>query len=188
MPARELPREPAAFALQCPASMDPRTFESLLDEHYAALYRFAYSLAKNPDDAADLTQQAFAVFARKGDEVRDPSKCKSWLFTTLYREFLKQAGRARRVVSLDDDQDAPRELSAPPTEASRSLDQHAALTALASLEESQRAVLALFYLDQCSYREIAEILEIPIGTVMSRLSRGKEALREKMRVGEIPGE
>jgi RNA polymerase sigma-70 factor (ECF subfamily) len=188
MPQNDLPREDRSFALQCPAPMDPHTFENLLEEHYASLYRFAYSLAKNPEDAADLTQQAFAVFARKGDAVRDPSKTRSWLFTTLYREFLKQAGRARRVVSIDDENESPREIPGPTVEVSRSLDQDAALAALASLEESQRAVLALFYLDQCSYREIAEILDIPIGTVMSRLSRGKEALREKLRVNEIDRE
>src|SRR5260370_15889803 len=69
-------------------------FEQLVDAHYAALYRFALSLAKNEMDAADLTQQTFYIWAEKGRDLRDPGKAKSWLFTTLYREFLGGGGHA----------------------------------------------------------------------------------------------
>src|SRR5260370_37391009 len=71
-------------------------FEQLVDAHYAALYRFALSLAKNEMDAADLTQQTFYIWAEKGRDLRDPGKAKSWLFTTLYREFLGGRGHERR--------------------------------------------------------------------------------------------
>lgn len=159
--------------------MDPRAFEKLVDEYYADLYRFAYSLARNPDDAGDLTQQTFATFAQKGDDLRDTSKVKSWLFTTLYREFLKQGARSRRQVAMED---AELESNAVPadSDAARVAERHELLAALDSLEEPQRVILTLFYLDQHSYKEIAEILGFPIGTVMSRLSRAKEALRAKL--------
>ncbi len=153
-------------------------FEQLVDAHYAALYRFALSLAKNEMDAADLTQQTFYIWAEKGRDLRDPGKAKSWLFTTLYREFL--GGRRHEMrfpkVSLDD---APEEPAEVPLAADR-IDAAAALEALSKLEENFRAPLTLFYLRQFSYTEIAEILNVPIGTVMSRLSRGKTQLRQAL--------
>ena len=70
-------------------------FQELVDQQYALVYRFALSLAKSEADAADLTQQTFFLWASKGDQLRDRSKARSWLFTTLYREFL---GRRRHEV------------------------------------------------------------------------------------------
>lgn len=166
--------------------MEPRDFEHLVDAHYADLYRFAFSLAKNEGDACDLTQQTFAIFARKGDEIRDAGKRKSWLFTTLYREFLRQGARAKRIVSMEEagleDHAAPT-----PEESSRSVEQAEMLAALAALDEPQRAILTLFYLDDLSYKEIAEVLALPMGTVMSRLARAKGALRARLQDGPNKG-
>jgi RNA polymerase sigma-70 factor (ECF subfamily) len=63
-------------------------FEQLVDRYYAALYRFALSLARSASEAGDLTQQTFYLWAAKGHQLRDRSKVKSWLFTTLYREYV----------------------------------------------------------------------------------------------------
>ena len=153
-------------------------FERLVDAHYAALYRFALSLAKNAMQAADLTQQTFYLWAAKGHQLRDTSKVKTWLFTTLYREFL--GGQRHEVrfpkVGLEE---APEQTASNPS-VYETIDAAAAVTALQGLEENYRAPLTLFYLKQFSYAEIAEVLEVPIGTVMSRLSRGKEYLRQKL--------
>ncbi|MFP6879595.1 MAG: sigma factor, partial [Roseibacillus sp.] len=66
-------------------------FEELVDAHFQPLYRFAFSLAKDPDRAADLVQQTFVIWAQKGHQLKDRSKAKTWLFTTLYREHLGHA-------------------------------------------------------------------------------------------------
>ncbi len=153
-------------------------FELLVDTHYAALYRFALSLAKNAMQAADLTQQTFYLWAAKGHQLRDTSKVKTWLFTTLYREFLGGHRHEVRFPKVGLDQ-AP-EQAAPATSVHEKIDAAAAVAALQTLEENYRAPLTLFYLKQFSYAEIAEVLEVPIGTVMSRLSRGKESLRQKL--------
>lgn len=180
----------SGFLFQWRATMEPRDFEHLVDAHYADLYRFALSLARNEGDACDLTQQTFAIFARKGDEIREPGKRKSWLFTTLYREFLRQGARSRRIVSMDEvgleDHAAPA-----PDDGARSAERAEMLEALESLDEPQRAILVLFYLNDHSYKEIAEVLSLPLGTVMSRLARAKEALRARLqefpRKGINPG-
>ena len=153
------------------------SFEEIVDAHYLGLYRFALSMCKQEGTAQDLVQQTFLKWAQKGHELRDQSKVKTWLFTTLYREFLNVARREKKydqVVfepdlhgsTLDDDNEPP------PRVDSATLQQ-----ALDRLDPNYRAPLVLFYLRELSYRDIAAALGIPIGTVMSRLSRAKDALR-----------
>lgn len=165
--------------LKAPHPMDPREFEQIVDACYADLYRFAYSLARNEADASDLTQQAFAIFAQKGDSLRDASKCKQWLFTALYREFLRQGRRSERIIGMEESE-LEQHMPAAPAVEQHPGEQADLLDALAALDESHRSILTLFYLQDCSYKSIAETLAIPIGTVMSRLARAKEALRIQM--------
>jgi RNA polymerase sigma-70 factor, ECF subfamily len=150
--------------------------EAVVGRFYASLYRFALSLTKNEVEAGDLTQQTFFILAQRSYQIRDTSKVKCWLFTTLRREFL----RTLRVQSSHphvefrpDIHDGP-SMSA---DALRTLDAKIVLDALAQIEPTYRTAVELFYLSELSYREIAEALEIPIGTVMSRLSRGKDQLK-----------
>jgi len=152
-------------------------FRQLVTDYYQPLYRFAYSLSKNQDEAGDLTQQTFVVYAEKGDSLRDASKVKSWLFTTLYREFLRVR---RRGANLSVQEPEIIEAEAPRVEPSlvNRLDARSAVEALDQIDESYRQPLILFYLKDLSYKEIAETLDIPIGTVMSRLSRGKIQLKK----------
>ncbi|HCN79077.1 MAG TPA: RNA polymerase subunit sigma-24 [Verrucomicrobiales bacterium] len=152
-------------------------FEQLVGEHYQPLYRFAHSLAQNEADAADLTQQTFLRWATRGFQLRERSKAKTWLFTTLYREFLSSRRRGRRFPHLELD-DAESELPSVAPRVVEEMDSGAALDALSRLDDTFRAPLTLFYLQQHSYQEIADILGVPIGTVMSRLSRGKAQLKK----------
>ncbi len=152
-------------------------FKQLVEQYYKPLYRFAYSLAKNEHEASDLTQQTFTIYAQKGDSLRDASKIKSWLFTTLYREFLRLRRRAANVTPQENE---ILEIEAPNVEpgVANTLDGHTAVEALQQVDEAYRAPLTLFYLKDLSYKEIAATLDIPIGTVMSRLSRGKVQLKK----------
>jgi RNA polymerase sigma-70 factor (ECF subfamily) len=152
-------------------------FQQLVDTHHAALYRFAYSLAKSEAAASDLTQQTFYIWATKGHTLRDALKAKSWLFTTLHREFLRGRNRDQRWTSIEDLPPNQADVPAETIEPWRKLDGAGVLEALAQVDEVFRAPLALFYLESFSYTEIAETLGVPMGTVMSRLSRGKAQLR-----------
>ena len=150
-------------------------FDQLVDQHYASLYRFALSLSRSPDQALDLVQQTFLIWAEKGHTLKNRKKVKSWLFTTLYRDFLKTVRKRNR-----EDQLCPGELEvhlpAVPPAVVQKLDGDAAVEALQSVDEPYRSALTLFYLRDHSYAEIAEILGIPAGTVMSRIYRGKQML------------
>jgi len=152
-------------------------FQQLVDAHYASLYRFALSLARNESDAADLVQQTFAQWARKGHQLRDPSLAKTWLFTTLRREFL---GTIRKSERYSDEPPGDEDGSLEPEQA-ESLDAAEVMAALQKLPLEYREPLTLFYLQDVSYAEIAGILDVPIGTVMSRLSRGKARLRSMLK-------
>jgi RNA polymerase sigma-70 factor (ECF subfamily) len=157
-------------------SLSDQEYAALVAAHYAQLYRFALSLARNEADASDLTQQAFYLLATKGAQIREQAKAKSWLATTLYREFLNSRRRTTRFEHVSVEQDAA-ELPSSDPDLARHLDGNTAVAALQEVPEPYRAPLALFYLQDHSYQEIASILDIPIGTVMSRLSRGKSELR-----------
>jgi RNA polymerase sigma-70 factor (ECF subfamily) len=147
-----------------------------VDDHYVPLYRFALTLTRSESDAADLTQQTYYVWAAKGHQLRDREKAKTWLFTSLYRAYLSSRRQQERFV---ENTDTFARLSAPCSASLiNKLDGAAAQSALLALPESYRAPLTLFYLQEHTYREIAEILEIPLGTVMSRIARGKVELRK----------
>ena len=150
------------------ADMD---FESLVNRFYRPLFQFALSLTRAEADACDLTQQTFFLWASKGHQLRDKSKVKTWLFTTLHREFLETQRRRTRFPHhelQEMDYDLPPILP----EAMSRLDGKAVLAALEKVGEPYQAALALFYLEDCSYKEIAEILDVPLGTVQSRIARG----------------
>lgn len=157
--------------------MSNDAFTQLVDAHYASLYRFALSLARNAADAGDLVQQTFFVWATKGDSLRDAAKAKSWLFTTLYREFLRGRRRDARATSIESLPPHEQDIAVDDVDRVARLDAATVMTALQTVDEVFRAPLTLFYLEDLSYLEIAETLEVPIGTVMSRLSRGKAQLR-----------
>lgn len=152
---------------------------AIVSEHYAALYRFGLALAKNESEAADLTQETFLILAKHQEQIRDPERIKPWLFTTLRREFLR---KIRTHVAHPEVEFRPEEhdVSTMEPSAMRAIDARTALAALEMVEESYRSALELFYLGDLSYKEISTTLGVPIGTVMSRLSRGKEQLRRAL--------
>ena len=157
--------------------MASEVFNQLVEAHYTPLFRFALSLTKNPSDAGDLTQQTFFIWAKQGHALREVAKAKSWLFTTLYREFLRGRRRSERVTALEDLGPVEADPPAPEVDVVTGMDAGLVVEALQEVDEAYRIPLTLFYLQDLSYKEIAEMIEVPIGTVMSRLSRGKAQLR-----------
>jgi RNA polymerase sigma-70 factor (ECF subfamily) len=156
--------------------LDESTFEEIVSMSYESLYRFAFSLTEREADAQDLTQETFQQLARKAAQIQDKTKVKSWLFTTLYRAFVDSRRRQTRYRHVDVEVAGDELPTTPPLAGSR-IDADAAREALMKVDEVYRTPLTLFYLGEHSYLEIAEILNIPPGTVMSRISRGRDMLR-----------
>jgi len=146
------------------------------------------SLTRTESDACDLVQQTFLTWATKGHQLQDPSKAKSWLFTTLHRCFLESRRRTARFPHLEISE-AEAELPSVEPELVTHLDAQDVLELLGRVDAQFQAAVALFYLEDYSYGEIAAILEIPLGTVKSRIARGLAQLKELvLRKASSPGE
>src|SRR6266566_3281633 len=159
-------------------------FEAIVCQHYEALFRFAMSLTRMESDAQDLTQQTFYVWARKGHQLRDVSKVKTWLFTTMHREFLETRRRQTRFPHYELEQVDGELPSVSPARVNQ-LDSPRVVEALSQVDQVYQAPVALFYLQECSYKEIADILDVPMGTVKSRIARGISQL-QKMLASDEP--
>ncbi len=155
---------------------DELDFQVLVDAYYAPLYRFALSLTRTEHDAADLVQDTFLAWAAKGHQLLDRTKVKSWLFTTLHRRFLEGQRRFVRFPHFDL-VTAEWELPVIEPELVNHLDAQAVVDSLAQVDAQYRAAVTLFYLEDYSYQEIASILEVPLGTVKSRIARGLAQLK-----------
>lgn len=154
-------------------------FERLVELHHAPLYRFAMSLCHNEDEASELVQETFLTWATKGHQLNDSGKAKSWLFTSLHRDFLGRRRRQTRFPHHELDTVAV-ELPEGEPVAIDSLDWSGVLDALKQVDSTFQAPVALFYLEDYAYNEIAEILEVPLGTVKSRIARGIAQLQQLM--------
>jgi RNA polymerase sigma-70 factor (ECF subfamily) len=162
--------------------MTERAIDDQLREHIPRLRRFASWLTRNQEDADDLVQSTLERALSRWRSRRDATALKPWLFSILYRCFLSTRKRSRRYASLLD-----RFRAAEPEEypsAEREVTARTALDALQRLSSEQRTLLLWVSVEGLSYQEVAEILDVPIGTVMSRLSRARQALRRSLD-GEI---
>jgi len=168
---------------------DRLDFQQLVDVHYASLYRFALSLTRSESDAADLVQDTFLTWAVKGHQLHDLSRVKAWLFTTLHRAFLQRHRHTTRFPHLELTE-ADVELPSCEPELVNQLDARAIVELLGKVDSQFQAAVALFYLEDYAYREIAAILDIPLGTVKSRIARGLGQLKQLVREAEaatVPG-
>jgi len=152
--------------------------------HARALLRVALRLVRDRVLAEDLVQEALLRAWKSFDQFQAGTNCKAWLFKIMFNVFhrdYQRAVAAPRVVSLDSQ---PEEIGAVLVhdDASRFSD-FEIISALDALPEEQRAVLVLAVAEGFTCKEISEMLAIPMGTVMSRLSRGRASLRSKLSSG-----
>ncbi len=150
----------------------------LVAEHHEVLFRYAYRLSGSVPDAEDLTQQAFLNAQQKLGQVRSSESVRSWLLAIVRNCFLKSCQKRRPLAAEDLRVDLESFPSRVPE--AEAIDRERLQKALDELPPLYRVVLAMFYFEDCSYREIAEKLDLPVGTVMSRLARAKGYLRTRL--------
>jgi RNA polymerase sigma-70 factor (ECF subfamily) len=155
-----------------------RSVQKIVDAHYEQLFRYAFRLSGSQADAEDLTQEAFCKAQLRMHQLRDPARVKPWLFSILRNAYLHRlrTDSHHRSVSLD----ALGEVPGPEAESPAEIEPAELQAALNELPEAFRTPLILFYFEEFSYRDIADQMDLPIGTVMSRLARAKAHLRARL--------
>lgn len=151
------------------------TLSQLVEQHAALLYRYAYRLCGRAVDAEDLTQQTFLVAQERREQLRSADTARGWLCTILRNLYLKSR-RHGELQPLEVEPADGRE----PGQPEGDIDPEELQAALQELPETFRTPLILFYFEEFSYQEIAGQLGVPIGTVMSRLARGKAHLKQRL--------
>lgn len=154
---------------------------ALLEPHIPGLRRYAWALLRDADRADDLVQDTLERAVSRWALRRREGDLKSWLFT-IERNLFLNGLRARSRRGHDASDETLDGLAAPPSQEA-GLHARDVLAGLDTLPEEQRSVLLLVGVEDLSYAEAAKVLGIPTGTVMSRLSRGRETLRSFMETG-----
>ena len=150
--------------------------EALL-EHVASLRRYAILLLGSITDADDAVQETLAKILGQGKALSEVRDLRSYMFAALHNVCIDDARRQRRSAGLVPIEDVIGTLASPATQHKR-LELRDLAVALAKLPLEQREVILLVGLEGMSYADAAQTLDVPVGTIMSRLSRGREALRQ----------
>ena len=159
-------------------------FERLAMPLFAPLYNLAHWLTQDRSEAEDLVQETYAKALKGFDSFEPGSNFRAWMYRILRNTFLtsRTGLKAAKSVSLDDEDDAqsvvPVTTETPESILLAHSDHEAIQTALRKLSVPYREVILLCDVEEMSYREIAEALTIPMGTVMSRLARARKAMRQ----------
>ncbi|MFW6171544.1 MAG: RNA polymerase sigma factor [Planctomycetota bacterium] len=162
----------------------PPSIAQLVRDYHEDVFRYAYRLVGQVSDAEDLSQQTFLVAQQKLDQIREGSKARQWLLAVLRSCFVKSRRRRRPLVAGNLQVDLDQVYVQPPER--EEVDSERLQAALGELPDQSRLMLVMFYFDEMSYKEIAGELGLPMGTVMSRLSRAKVRLRELLTRQEKP--
>ena len=169
---------------------DREAFDRLVDETYSMAYATAYRLVGDPDAACDATQDAYVRAYASLRTFRGNSTFSTWLYRIVVNvslDLLRRRARTPEPLTAVFDEDEPREIEIvdhsadPQRDVERRERQALVLKALQRMSEDHRTVLVLFDLNGLAYEQIAEVLQVPLGTVKSRLNRARLALRDAIR-------
>ena len=174
---------------------DADAFEQLLLEHQKNVYNLCYRMAGNPDDAMDLSQETFLRAWRCHDQYQFASAFSTWLYrlcSNICIDFLRRRRRQQTVPLTFEDADGEEQTYAVPDPAplpeeqvELKLTRETLAAAMAQLLPEHRAVLQLRVVNEMSYEQIADVLDIQIGTVKSRLSRARNQLKKILERGNL---
>ncbi len=162
-------------------------FNEIAIKHIDSIYRFALYMAQNENDAQDLVQDTYLRAYRFFDKFQEGTNCKAWLLKILKNTFINSLRRNKRnpnMIRLSDMEEQGIDLASNSEfdgEVSGEIFDDNVTAAVESLPDSYKSVIILADVEGLSYREIADLVGCPIGTVMSRLCRGRRLLKKKLR-------
>jgi RNA polymerase sigma-70 factor (ECF subfamily) len=159
-------------------------FQTLLEAQVPRLRRYARALTRNRDRADDLVQDTLVRAISKQQLWQEGTNLRAWLFTLMHNQFVNDLRRSQRESGNIDLADIPSSLTAV-SDPTASVQLKELEIALGRLSTEQRETILLAGLENFRYEHIAEIFAVPIGTVRSRLSRGREALRRELEGKEM---
>jgi RNA polymerase sigma-70 factor (ECF subfamily) len=170
---------------------NPEVFEELFMPLFDSLYNFAHWLTQDRAEAEDLVQETCTKALKGFSSFQVGTNFRAWIFRILRNTFLtsRTGLRATSTVSLDDDEGNPPAVATTETPESillSNFDREELQCAIERLSVPLREVLLLCDVEEMSYRDAADTLGIPIGTVMSRLSRARRAMREQLTLAHSP--
>lgn len=168
---------------------DRAAFDDLVRRHEKRAYQYAFRLTTNPEEAADIVADAFIRIYNALQNFRSQSAFTTWMYRILTNCYLdlRKKEKNRQTVSLEQSmQTAEGEMerqvedpgAGPSEEVEKLAREHAVQEAIAQLPEYQRAMLVMYHVEMLSYEQIAEALDLPLGTVKSRLNRARLSLRD----------
>ncbi|MBT5029538.1 MAG: sigma-70 family RNA polymerase sigma factor [Nitrospinaceae bacterium] len=161
---------------------DRDCFEKHLSPHVSMLYKSAVRMCGNPNDAQDLVQETLYCALKNFHQVHDLSKSKYWMFSILRNLFLKDIEKTKKRAEIEFDSvcDKLSDKKHPEGDFLRAEVKHNIQEILEKLDERLKTALVQFYFEGLSYKEISVSLNIPIGTVMSRIARAKVYLKREL--------
>ena len=165
--------------------VDKKRFKELTYPHLEFLYNVALKYSGRTYDAEDLVQETMYTAYRKFSQLREESKCRSWLFMILRSHFLKEKRQESKRPILDDGEGYLRNITSGKVneivaEYESKVTKEEVQKVLSLIPEKFKSPLILYYMDELTYQEISEYMDIPIGTVMSRLARGKKHMKNEL--------
>jgi RNA polymerase sigma-70 factor (ECF subfamily) len=168
------------------ADLNSDSFEELAMPLFDQLYNFAHWLTRNREEAEDLVQETYAKALKGFSSFRSGTNFRAWMYRILRNTFLtsRTGLKVTMTVPLDAEEGAPElavQHDTPETLLFERLDHEVLQSAIDDLPVYFREILLLCEVEEMSYQEISETLSVPIGTVMSRLSRARRTLRDRLR-------
>lgn len=165
--------------------IDKKRFKELTYPHLDFLYNVALKYSGSKYDAEDLVQETMYTAYKKFFQLREEKKCRSWLFMILRSHFLKEKRSALKRPYLDDGEGYLKNVKAGKDsdmvrKYEEKIKKEEIQKILTIIPEKFKSPLILYYMEDMTYREISEYLDIPIGTVMSRLARGKKYMKNEL--------
>jgi len=182
--------EPSPQLVQRAQAGDPAAWHRLIEEQQNYVYSVAFSLMRRPEDAADLTQEAFLRLCQRIGSFRGETKFTTWLYrlvVNLGLDALRRRGRSKEAFLDDETIDVPDvdPLVDPALITDRQETSAHVRAALNDLPTAYRLALTLYYFQELRYEEIASVLNLPLNTVKAHIRRGRLALARRLGVPEV---